>query len=155
MSTEVPPIQVSHTIDQPTSTTRVGRSRYSLASAYFRMPSGIGDEVAQDRQEVRHRFASAGIAAFDAAQRDARLRHVVGLTHQLGEPLPTQVTRPPQADSCADRSLDVVIAERHRCAPHARFDLDLKARRSLTLPPTHPPTITRGGRAEPRPHRSE
>ncbi len=119
----------------------------------LRVPSTgvMCDEVAQDSQEVRHRLASTSIAALDRAQRDARLRHVVRLTHHLGEPPPTHVTRPPQADRCADRGLDVVIAERHRCASHARFDLDLEARRSLTLPPTHPPTIHVGAGRSPAP----
>src|ERR1700674_1922404 len=103
MITEVLPIQVflihrQSDIDDagPTNSLLVG---YRL----LRVPSTgvVCDEVAQDSQEVWHRLASAGVAAFDNAQRDARLRHVVGLTHQLGEPPPAHVTRPPQADRCA------------------------------------------------------
>ena len=151
MSKEVPPIQGFHT-DRPGDIDDAGPPN-SLFVGYrvLHMPSTgvVRDEVAQDSHEVRHRFASAGIAALDGAQRDARLRHLVGLAHQLGEPPSMYVTRPPQADRCADRGLDVVIAERHRCAPHALFDLDLEARRSLTLPPTHPPTIHVGAGRSP------
>jgi len=140
MTTEVPPIQVSLLIVQPTAKGSTGRpTLLSPDFSVLRLPSPdvVGDEVAQDRQEVRHRLALASIAALDSAQGDARLRHVVRLPDQVREPTPTQMTGPPQANRRTDRGLDVIIPKRHRSAPHALFNLSLEARRSLTLPPTH------------------
>jgi hypothetical protein len=62
MIKEVPPIQGFHT-DRPADIDDAGSPNSLLVgSSVLRMPSTgiVRDEVAQDRQQVRHRLASAG-----------------------------------------------------------------------------------------------
>jgi hypothetical protein len=111
----------------------------------------LADQIAQDREEVRHRLTSAGLTPLDTADRDARLGHDAGLVHQLRESSTTQVRRPPQTPSRDDRCLDVISAERQCAAPYSRLDLRLVARRSLALPSTHVRNDTGGANTSPLP----
>lgn len=111
----------------------------------------VGDQVLEHRQEVRHGLAVTSLATFDAAHRDARLRDLVRLTHELSESTAAQVARPPQADGCANRSVDIVSSKRQRGTAHAGFNLRFKARASLALPLTHIRNDTPEEGAEPLP----
>ena len=111
----------------------------------------VGDQVSQHRQEVGHGLAVTSLATFDAAHRDARLRDLVRLTHELSESTAAQVARPPHVDGCTDGSVDIVSPECQRGTAHTCFDLRAKARPSLALPLTHICNDTPEGGAEPLP----
>ena len=111
----------------------------------------LADQVAQDREEVRHRLATTRFTATDTTDRDALLGHCTRLVYQLGELTTSQTTRPPQSRRGPDRGLDVISAEGQRGAAHGGLDLRVETGHSLGLPSTHPHNDTGGGRAEPRP----
>lgn len=111
----------------------------------------IGHQIAQYREEVRHRLTPARFATPNTADRDARLGLRTGLLHKLDKPSTAQTRRPPHVHGGADRDLDVVSAERQRGTAHGSLDLGLKARRSLCLPSTHLPNDTPERGAEPLP----
>ena len=111
----------------------------------------LADQVAQDREEVRHRLATTRFTATDTTDRDALLGHCTRLVYQLGELTTSQATRPPQSRRGPDRGLDVISAEGQRGAAHGGLDLRVETGHSLGLPSTHPHNDTGGGRAEPPP----
>jgi hypothetical protein len=111
----------------------------------------LADQIAQDREEVRHRLTSAGFTALDTADRDALLGRGARLLHQLPESPTTQMRRPPQPKSRGDRCLHIVSAEHQRTAPHGCLDLGLVARTALALPSTHVRNDIRGGSSSPLP----
>ena len=111
----------------------------------------VGHQIAQHREEVRHRLTSARFATLNTADRDTRLGLRSGLLHKLDKPSTAQTRRPPQVHGGVDRDLDVVRAERQRGTAHGSLNLGLKARRSLCLPTTHLPNDTPERGAEPLP----
>ena len=111
----------------------------------------VGDQIAQHRQEVRHRLASARFATLDCTDRDALLGHSSGLLDKLSKSPTAKTRRPPHVHGGPDRGLDIVGTEGQRCTAYASLDLILEARRSLGLPSTHLPHDTPEGGAEPLP----
>src|SRR5882672_4634645 len=112
------------------------------------------DELTKDREKVRHRLTLARVTVLDSAERDARLRHLAGLTNKMGEAPTAQTTRPPQPKCCVDRGLDVVITKFDSCQSNAVLDLNLETRPALRLPTAHRGATPTRGRAEPLPSRS-
>lgn len=115
---------------------------------------GVGlaaHQLAQYREEVRHRFTSSRYTTFDTAGRDAFVGCRARVVDQLDKTSAAETRRPPHVHGGAHRGLDVVGAEGQRGTTHRGLDLSLVPRTSLGLPLTHLRNDTPEGGAEPLP----
>ena len=101
------------------------------------MTDVLADQVAQDREKIRHGLTSARFTALHAAHRDALVGHSAGLLHQLCKSTAAQVRRPPQMHRRGDRRVNIVGAEDHSGTAHGSLDLRSVARHPFVLPLTH------------------
>jgi hypothetical protein len=126
-----------------------------LCGSFDGLPGlGVGlaaHQIAQYREEVRHRFTSSRYATFDTADRDAFVGCRARLLDQLDKTSAAEMRRPPHVHGSAHRGLNVVGAESQRGTTHRGLDLSLVSRTSLGLPLTHLRNDTPEEGAEPLP----